>query len=49
MQIIIMSYSSYSWYKNKIGKVYKIQSVQDGNYVTKDGTINKGDAEVVGK
>lgn len=49
MKILIMSYNNSSWYKNKLGKVYKVQAVKENSYVTKDGLISKKDVEVIEK
>lgn len=49
MKILIMAYNNSSWYKSKIGKVYKVQAIKNGNYITKDGLILKKDAEVIEK
>lgn len=47
MKIIIMNGSKSSWYKDKIGKVYKVQAVKEDGYITKDGLVLKLHAEVI--
>lgn len=50
MKIIIMNGNKSSWYGNKIGKVFRVQAI-DANeeYITKDGTVLKTDAEIIEK
>lgn len=47
IKIIIMSCSNGSWYKEKIGKVYKVQAIKGNTYITKDGAVLKKNAEVI--
>lgn len=47
MKIIIMNGSKSSWYGNKIGKVFKVQAVEEDGYITKDGLVLKSHAEVI--
>lgn len=49
MKIIIMNGNRGTWYSGKVGKVYKVQEIRDKAYITKDGLINKEDAEIIEK
>lgn len=49
MKIMIMKSSRIAWYKNKIGKTFKVQIMNEKGYRTKDGFINKDDAVVIEK
>lgn len=50
MKVMIMSCNNKNlWYANKIGKVYEVKKVNNSNYLTKDGCIDKADVEVIEK
>lgn len=46
---MIMDCSKSSWYKDKIGKTYKVVREKAYSYLTKDGEVSKKDAEVIEK
>ncbi|MET7041057.1 hypothetical protein WBZ18_03540 [Clostridium botulinum] len=50
MKVIIMKCSNKDfWYKNKIGKTYKVEKLTypAKDYISKDGIIRKEDAEEI--
>lgn len=53
MRIIVMKSDNKNyWYKDKVGKVYKVEGEsQPGrdSWITKDGIIRKSDCEVIEK
>jgi len=50
MKVMVMSCNNKNlWYANKIGKVYEVKKVNNSNYLTKDGGIDKEDAAVIEK
>lgn len=50
MKIIIMNCDNkYFWYKDKIGKTYKVEQLSwpEKDYITKVGIVRKSDSQVI--
>lgn len=47
MKIIIMNSNRNSWYSNKLGKVYDVKEIKKDGFLTKDGLVEKSDAQII--